>query len=72
MGLLDIKWKNFTWKRFLKIVIIYIIVAFLCYLLLPSFGGLIDGTIHMTMFLIVVCVIDSIPKKRKRKTKRKK
>ncbi len=67
MGLLDMTWKNFSWKRMLVIVALYLAVVGVCFLVLPSFGGFIDGTIHMTTFLIVVAMIDRFYKKRKKK-----
>ena len=67
MGLLDITWKNFNWKRFLTIVILYAAVVGVCFIILPSFGGVIDAIIHVTTFLIVVAVIDCFYKKRKKK-----
>lgn len=69
MGLLDMSWKNFSWKRLLIIVALYLAVVGVCLLILPSFGGLIDGMIHVTTFIIVVNVIDHFVAKRKRKKK---
>lgn len=69
MGLLDMSWKNFSWKRLLIIVALYLAVVGVCLLILPSFGGLIDGMIHVTTFIIVVNVIDYFVAKRKRKKK---
>ena len=67
MGLLDMTWKTFSWKRMLIIVALYLAVVGVCFLILPSFGGLIDGMIHVTVFMIVVGVIDVYLKKRKKK-----
>lgn len=69
MGLLDMTWKNFSWKRLLIIVALYAVIAGGCYLILPSFGGLIDGMIHVTTFIIVVNLIDYFRSRRKKKQK---
>ena len=69
MGLLDMTWKNFSWKRLLIIVALYAAIAGGCYLILPSFGGLIDAIIHVTTFIIVVNIIDDYTYKRKKKQK---